>query len=331
MAVGERGCALLRLACLLPTAGAWNLLGALGRNDLTTPAATSAAPTLDGVTRVAQLRVPVVQDPPPKTRTTAPPPEARVWVEGESVLARVGHQSFTLLQGLGPGIHAADPSAAGGAFLSLGGLADRSEHRISLGALECERLLAGARTKRWWMGPTFGAAADDVPAETQFLLLELSPHAYAVMLPLVRAPLRCTLDGSKGGGELQLLCQSGDTAVRARAMDDALYLSVGEDPFELLSEAFACAPPPPPPSLPARPSPARTARAPDARPHLPRAPPRATAARAPHPTPCRRRRWRGFAGRPRRAWGASRCVATSARRPTCTNSAGARGMPSTRR
>ena len=46
----------------------------------------------------------------------------------------------------------------------------------------CKRFLAGARTKRWWMGPAFGLTAGDVPAETQFLLCELSEGAYALLM-----------------------------------------------------------------------------------------------------------------------------------------------------
>ena len=111
-----------------------------------------------------------------------------------------------------------------GAFLSLEGLSARSEHRLSLGALGCERFTAGARTKRWWMGPAFGTRGEQVPAETQFVLCELADGAYAVLMPLVRAPLRATLDGSKtsSAADLQLVLQSGDGAVRFGEMEDAL-------------------------------------------------------------------------------------------------------------
>ena len=229
---------------LVATASAWNLLGGLRRKDI----APDASPANDRVKRVAQIRIPVSVPAQKGAQRGMPGAEgARVWVEEDAVIAQVDAQRFTLLRGLADGLSASEapedeaPSTtSGGAFLSLRGSAEKSEHRLSLGALECERLLAGARTKRWWMGPAFGAAAADVPPETQFLLCQLSTDAYALMLPLVRAPLRCTLDGSKGahGDELQLLCQSGDTAVRAREMEDALYIGVGDDPYALLQSAF---------------------------------------------------------------------------------------------
>ena len=231
-----------RLACaqllLVATASAWNLLSGLRRKDV----APDMSPADARLKHIAQIRIPVTapsQKGPLEGMTGAE--GARVWVEGGAVIAQVNDERHTLLNGLADGLSASEADdATGGAFLSLSGLAEKAEHRLSLGALECERLLAGARTKRWWMGPAFGERAADVPPETQFLLCELSSNAYALMLPLVRAPLRCTLDGSKGskGTELQLLCQSGDTAVRASKMEDAMYIGVGDDPYELLESAF---------------------------------------------------------------------------------------------
>jgi raffinose synthase len=58
------------------------------------------------------------------------------------------------------------------------------------------RFLACARIKIYWMAPEWGSAAKDLPPETQFLLLQLSPSGpYAIILPLIdsdrfRATLR---------------------------------------------------------------------------------------------------------------------------------------------
>ena len=224
------------LLSLLHQSEAWNLLAGLTRNLEKPAAATkpvaqqSEAPA---VTRLAKIHIPV-----PTTPASAPP---GVQVAGGDVRVTVGDAAYTLLRGFdGRHLEASTPaSAAGGAFLSLGGLADRSTHRLSLGTLDCERFLAGARTKRWWMGPAFGATASEMPGETQFLLCELAPDAYALLLPTVRTPLRCTLDRSNKADELQLHCQSGDSAVRASEMDDALYITAGSDPYALLEEGFA--------------------------------------------------------------------------------------------
>ena len=62
--------------------------------------------------------------------------------------------------------------------------------------MRCSRLLACARCKLWWMTPSWGTKAGDLPPETQFVLLELQAGGpYAVLLPLIdqdtyRATLR---------------------------------------------------------------------------------------------------------------------------------------------
>ena len=62
--------------------------------------------------------------------------------------------------------------------------------------LNCNRLLACARCKLWWMTPSWGTKAGDLPPETQFVLVELAKGGpYAVLLPLIdqdtyRATLR---------------------------------------------------------------------------------------------------------------------------------------------
>jgi raffinose synthase len=48
------------------------------------------------------------------------------------------------------------------------------------------RFLACARIKIYWMTPEWGCSAKDLPPETQFLLLQLSPSGpYAIILPLI--------------------------------------------------------------------------------------------------------------------------------------------------
>ena len=105
---------------------------------------------------------------------------------------------------------------------------------LSLGSLRCHRLLACARVTRYWMGPSvgalsphthsseirhtpflpqfvtpdvclhlshamicsLGAAAADVPHDTQFLLLELQEGGpYALLLPLIDGDARSSLHG----------------------------------------------------------------------------------------------------------------------------------------
>jgi raffinose synthase len=90
------------------------------------------------------------------------------------------------------------------------------------------------------MGPKVGASAKDIPFDTQFLLIEIEEDKqYALMLPLVdngfRASLHCGDDAS-----IEIVCaaESGDAAVTSKGMR-ALYVAVGEDPFELVKDGFS--------------------------------------------------------------------------------------------
>ena len=78
--------------------------------------------------------------------------------------------------------------------------------RIWCVQLRCRRLLACARCKLWWMTPSWGTKAGDLPPETQFVLAELAEGGpYAVLLPLIdqdtyratlRPSTRCSLAGA---------------------------------------------------------------------------------------------------------------------------------------
>lgn len=67
---------------------------------------------------------------------------------------------------------------------------------LACAQLRCQRLLACARCRLWWMTPSWGTKAGDLPPETQFVLVELEHGGpYAVLLPLIdqdtyRATLR---------------------------------------------------------------------------------------------------------------------------------------------
>ena len=75
--------------------------------------------------------------------------------------------------------------------------------------LKFKRYLACARNKLWWMTPEWGTSLHTLPAETQFLLLELEDGTaaadsssngssaaeprYALVLPLIDGDFRGTL------------------------------------------------------------------------------------------------------------------------------------------
>jgi len=126
-------------------------------------------------------------------------------------------------------------------FLHANYAEERSEHENKLGDLvSCRRLLACSRITRYWMGPKVGTGAQDVPFDTQFLLVEVERDGpYALLLPLVENGFRASLHyGDEGTIEVICLAESGDAAVTARGMQRALYVSVGDDPYELLRTGF---------------------------------------------------------------------------------------------
>jgi raffinose synthase len=173
-------------------------------------------------------------------RKITPRPAVVPWevdMECDVLQARVHGRSFDLLSGISPQCKVTSDATGQGLFLSFDGAPERSVHRFSLGTLGGSRLLAGARIKRWWMGPVFGTDASAVPPETQFLLVELSDGAYAFVQPLVSGEMRCTLRGDSQG-KLIAEVQSGDATVVCDGMETACYVACGDNPYELLRRSF---------------------------------------------------------------------------------------------
>jgi len=123
----------------------------------------------------------------------------------EAVDDGTGAHWFTVLDGLDKGA-SLDPAddGLGGAFVSFSFKTNASQHDAIVGKVPVgARMLAHSRIKRWWMAPSFPATADDVPVETQMLLLEVprprprralwgeEDHAYA----------QAALAMGEGGGE----------------------------------------------------------------------------------------------------------------------------------
>lgn len=119
---------------------------------------------------------------------------------------------------------------------------------FELGILRCNRWLACARNKMWWMTPEWGVSGRELPPETQFLLLELADGSYAILLPLIdndtfrgtiRPPRNSADNGSSGNGSdtMYLRMESGDEAVLGERWPHALLLACGDDPFALIEAA----------------------------------------------------------------------------------------------
>ena len=90
------------------------------------------------------------------------------------------------------------------------------------------------------MGPKVGAQARDIPFDTQFLLIEIEEDEnYALMLPMVDNGFRAFLHyGDDSDIEIICAAESGDAAVASKEMR-ALYVAVGDNPFDLIKKSFA--------------------------------------------------------------------------------------------
>jgi len=152
-----------------------------------------------------------------------------------------------LLNGLNPSIWSATPVEEGddsSLFLHTRHAREKDQFENALGDLiSCNRLLACARISRYWMGPRVGAGAEDVPFDTQFMLLELDntdtkEQEYALLLPLIDSGFRASL--YYGDDTIEVICaaESGDAAVKSQGMR-ALYVATGTDPFKLIKKGFA--------------------------------------------------------------------------------------------
>jgi len=157
-------------------------------------------------------------------------------------------KTFSFLTGMDTRVIRADEDvASGGVFLSFEMEDRKSQHDVILGRLpEGAKMLAFSRIKRWWMAPSWCNSADEVPVETQLLLVEVPDGRYVVIAPLIDfdRSFRQTIFGGKEGGApagnglLAVRCESGDPAVQHADIDNGMFIAAGTDPYDLMEVAF---------------------------------------------------------------------------------------------
>lgn len=136
-----------------------------------------------------------------------------------------------------------DARDARGTFLGFESETGANLFDLNLGTLHCHRLLTCSRQKLWWMNPSWGSSASDIPAESQFVLLQLheagsKDEEYAIILPLVSGDFRTCLTSS-ADGRLRLRVESGDEATVTDKLENAVFIASGSDPFALTQQSFA--------------------------------------------------------------------------------------------
>jgi raffinose synthase len=122
-----------------------------------------------------------------------------------------------------------------GVFLHVRRKAPEARFRVSLGQLaSLKRFVACYRYEPFWMRPIAGRELSLLPTDTQMILGELESGRLVLLVPLVLAPFRSSLEGHAEG--LSAMVETGDPLTRGT---EALlaYLGVGDDPYTLLDQA----------------------------------------------------------------------------------------------
>lgn len=100
-----------------------------------------------------------------------------------------------------------------------------------------ERFTVCHRYEPFWMTAKSGTHLNQVPPETQYLLVKRRDGLYVLVVPLIDGAFRCSLEG-RVGDVLLLVAESGDTATITAAVT-GLYIGFGEEPFALLEQGAA--------------------------------------------------------------------------------------------
>ncbi|MDG1729921.1 MAG: Sip1-related alpha-galactosidase [Algibacter sp.] len=111
-----------------------------------------------------------------------------------------------------------------------------NEHFFNLGKIQgFQRYSATYRNKSCWMIPSIGYKISDLPAETQFLLLDRGNSNYLMMIPLVDEKSRCSI-GGLNSGELELIAETGDTLTNVSKFL-GIYILSGNNPYKMIKKA----------------------------------------------------------------------------------------------
>ncbi|CAN4120260.1 unnamed protein product [Withania somnifera] len=155
----------------------------------------------------------------------------------------------TILKGVPDNIILTPGSGVGlvsGAFIGTTASESRCLHVFPVGVLEDTRFMCLFRFKLWWMTQRMGTCGNDIPLETQFMLVESkestedenedAPTIYTVFLPLLEGQFRAVLQGNEKN-EMEICLESGDNAVETNQGLYLVYMNAGTNPFEVINQA----------------------------------------------------------------------------------------------
>ncbi|GAV74785.1 Raffinose_syn domain-containing protein [Cephalotus follicularis] len=138
-----------------------------------------------------------------------------------------------------------------GAFIGVDSDQIGSRRVFPVGKLEGLRFMCVFRFKLWWMTQRMGTCGQDIPFETQFLIVEANDGShfdngsgdggdqsalYTVFLPILEGDFRAVLQGNDRN-VLEICLESGDPAVDEFEGSHLVFVTAGPDPFDVITNA----------------------------------------------------------------------------------------------
>ncbi|XP_076935176.1 putative galactinol--sucrose galactosyltransferase 1 [Bidens hawaiensis] len=166
-------------------------------------------------------------------------------VFGTPVLTDVHHNVFVT--------SSIDDGMINGAFIGVRSERTGSRMVFPVGKLEGLRFMCVFRFKLWWMTQRMGNCGQEIPTETQFLIVETSEGShfgednevddgshqsalYTVFLPILEGDFRAVIQGNSNN-ELEICLESGDPAVKDFEGSHLVFVAAGPDPFDVITNA----------------------------------------------------------------------------------------------
>ncbi|KAL3503676.1 hypothetical protein ACH5RR_038125 [Cinchona calisaya] len=137
------------------------------------------------------------------------------------------------------------------AFIGVQSDQKGSHSVFPIGKLQGLRFMCVFRFKMWWMTQRMGTCGQDIPFETQFLIVEGQDGShvgedgggaggqsamYVVFLPILEGDFRAVLQGN-ANNELEICLESGDPAVQEFEGSHLVFVAAGSDPFDVITNA----------------------------------------------------------------------------------------------
>ncbi|KAF3453252.1 hypothetical protein FNV43_RR03692 [Rhamnella rubrinervis] len=136
---------------------------------------------------------------------------------------------------------------ANGAFIGVTSDQLGCRRVFPVGKLQGLRFMCVFRFKMWWMTQRMGTCGQDIPFETQFLIVESQSEGstgdvdnessiYTVFLPILEGDFRAVLQGNESN-ELEICLESGDPAVDEFEGSHLVFVGAGSNPFDVITNA----------------------------------------------------------------------------------------------